>query len=454
MGKSSRRSRQTAAPKSDVGRDVATAGADDVASSGGMSAAPPQFILLDMLGGGDDEKGQSLVRDCSCRGESGFGHLSCIAKYAERKYQDSDQDDNQDSLETWETCPNCNQYYQHELRLDLADALLAFLESFPNHPVYGNFSCCPLRYMEGMYLKLYALSEQQVGTYLDDIWKVALELMSLIEKLRACPPWVFGPAVLERFTELEALIYNQYGMTTVKKHKTVLENEGAQAAIKYFEHYRDLSRKVGDSEGITDAGIKVSQCQLAFNGSSLGSSISFLQDQYKQTPSHENGLSLHVALSSERHSIEDERLLAELLVSSRQIHGVEHEQTTFLLKTLKKRRARQVCLKSRALAVEFYQAIRYEEGNKCLVQGPIATSRDVDKEKTFIVGTDDLILTPGTPVLCHGLKNASHLNGKIGDARMFDPLKERYPVHFEDANLKPCLIKLENIRIIFDLPEK
>jgi hypothetical protein len=35
---------------------------------------------------GPDDEGKSLVRDCSCRGDSaGFAHLSCLTKYAEQK---------------------------------------------------------------------------------------------------------------------------------------------------------------------------------------------------------------------------------------------------------------------------------------------------------------------------------------------------------------------------------
>jgi hypothetical protein len=41
------------------------------------------YICLDE---GPDEGGNSLVRDCSCRGDAmGFAHLSCIVKYAEQK---------------------------------------------------------------------------------------------------------------------------------------------------------------------------------------------------------------------------------------------------------------------------------------------------------------------------------------------------------------------------------
>ena len=33
----------------------------------------------------EEEEGMPLVRDCSCRGNSGYAHFSCLAKYAEQK---------------------------------------------------------------------------------------------------------------------------------------------------------------------------------------------------------------------------------------------------------------------------------------------------------------------------------------------------------------------------------
>ena len=79
---------------------------------------------------------------------------------------------------------------------------------------------------------------------------------------------------------------------------------------------------------------------------------------------------------------------------------------------------------------------------------------DRKKAEGIIVDANDVSLYLGTPVVCHGLKNASHLNGKIGDVRERQNKSGRYLVHFEDSSLKPCLVKHVNVRILFDLPEK
>jgi hypothetical protein len=59
-------------------------------------------------------------------------------------------------------------------------------------------------------------------------------------------------------------------------------------------------------------------------------------------------------------------------------------------------------------------------------------------------------------VICHGLVSASHLNGELGDVR--DVKKNetgiRLAVHFEKKGAKSALVKPENLRIVFELPDE
>ena len=55
-------------------------------------------------------------------------------------------------------------------------------------------------------------------------------------------------------------------------------------------------------------------------------------------------------------------------------------------------------------------------------------------------------------MISHGLNNASHLNGEIGDAMAYNYGTGRYGVHFEDKSLKPVAVKKENLRIVFEFP--
>jgi hypothetical protein len=102
----------------------------------------------------------------------------------------------------------------------------------------------------------------------------------------------------------------------------------------------------------------------------------------------------------------------------------------------------------------YFQAIRYEDdGDTLVVNGPILKPRQVDDEREFQV-TSDSVIPLGCPVVCHGLTGATHLNGKLGQVRSARESKTgpRADVLFEDKNLNSASVKLENLRIVFDLP--
>jgi hypothetical protein len=52
-----------------------------------MMAVPDGASCYICLDEGCDDEGKPLVRDCSCRGSTGFAHLSCIVEYAKQKSQ-------------------------------------------------------------------------------------------------------------------------------------------------------------------------------------------------------------------------------------------------------------------------------------------------------------------------------------------------------------------------------
>ena len=83
--------------------------------------APSCYICLE---DGPDETGGEVRRDCSCRGGSGYVHLSCIANYAEQKYNISKKVGNK----PWTNCPNCNQRYLNEFAIDLARECVACMK--------------------------------------------------------------------------------------------------------------------------------------------------------------------------------------------------------------------------------------------------------------------------------------------------------------------------------------
>ena len=62
---------------------------------------------------------------------------------------------------------------------------------------------------------------------------------------------------------------------------------------------------------------------------------------------------------------------------------------------------------------------------------------------------DEVILTPYALVQCVNLKGAKHLNGKRCWVAGYDKKTSRHSVKFEDTDLKPCLVKAGNLRLLF-----
>mmetsp|Transcript_5527 Transcript_5527/g.9901 ORF Transcript_5527/g.9901 Transcript_5527/m.9901 type:complete len:215 (-) Transcript_5527:861-1505(-) len=79
-----------------------------------------------------DECGKLPERDCSCRGQSGFAHASCIIEYAKSKSKEAGEYDVHEFVDPWRICPNCKQRYQHELAIDLVNSCLSFIDE--THP--------------------------------------------------------------------------------------------------------------------------------------------------------------------------------------------------------------------------------------------------------------------------------------------------------------------------------
>ena len=173
------------------------------------------------------------------------------------------------------------------------------------------------------------------------------------------------------------------------------------------------------------------------------------------------GVDLALALHNAHHSIESERFLTKLMHICRRVHGQDHRSTEKTLAALEKVRTRLINMRANIC----YQALRYEnDGESIVVQGPMIDEEKRDEEtryeekKVMTVESKDVIPMRGTPVVVHSLPvgSMSHLNGKIGDIRAYseDEDDRTCEIHFEEEGLDPAFVKLENLRIVFDVPEK
>ena len=108
---------------------------------------------------------------------------------------------------------------------------------------------------------------------------------------------------------------------------------------------------------------------------------------------------------------------------------------------------------------KLFQALRYEDdGNKCVVKGPISMTgpRNFDEEETVTIESEEIIrFAPGTPVICNGLKLASVLNNKIGYVLGWSEPNESdiaERVRFEDKEQGTAPVRAKFLRILFELP--
>jgi hypothetical protein len=150
------------------------------------------------------------------------------------------------------------------------------------------------------------------------------------------------------------------------------------------------------------------------------------------------------------HGIEAERLVMKLAADSRRVHGPEHNCTATADALLEKCKKRFVYYDEKK-----FEALRYEDdGEICVVTGPVTEPRQADKEQILRVALT--VPKLGCVVVCTGLVSSPHLNGKLGDVRYgkFVGSVFRIDVHFEDAELKSAWVKPENLRIVFELPGK
>ena len=395
---------------------------------------------------GPDESGQPLRRDCSCRGGSGWAHLSCIVGYAKQKTEQWNIRDGMDKFpEPWHVCPGCKQDYQNELAVELANEFVSFVKE---------------KYPDDHRKHVWALSGQLGLSHVagEEVKDVSIKILSCIIAYTKA----VNAAPTKDLQAVEAKAYNNLG------HIALVEGtkESAKTAMEYFEKYRDICEAAGWTTGVTSSEYNIACAKAKYEGGSDKITEEILekfQKAYKQSVEKfgqessatiKSGIFLVTTLKKAFHRIEAERLLTKLVAICKRVHGPEHDITKRVDSNLQNCKVRCVKISSR---IGVFQALRYEEdGEKCVMQGPIAKPRNIQEEETLTIdNTSDVLRFPlGTPVVCNGLKKATHLNGKIGDIRSYDEDNECYKVHFEDEGLEPWSLRAKFLRVVFELHEE
>jgi hypothetical protein len=99
--------------------------------------------------------------------------------------------------------------------------------------------------------------------------------------------------------------------------------------------------------------------------------------------------------------------------------GPDHEMTLGCESGLEKAESRTIIVTEGLMLIQQYYVCSISEDGYYVVE-ETKTSRDMrpgGKTVTRIPIDSEYMIMGGTPIVCCGLKNASHLNGKIGDIK-------------------------------------
>jgi hypothetical protein len=312
-----------------------------------------------------------------------------------------------------------------------------------------------------------------------DAEAIASKFISAQNRLKSKLDVVDGNEGLMRY--FQELVANGYA-TIATFYSVTKSQEGLLKAIEFYEKASDVFKTMDTPEAqMARMAIDkiISEVHSDLSGNVVEGDDHYdvkIHEQKYQTfigrfgeddpMTIEMGVAFALALMDEEfRTIEAERLLKKLLDMSRLTHGPDHRSTKKVCEAL------QLTTMRRKVIVVFpdnsvlFQALRYEnEGGECVVQGPIGIPRQLEKEEEYTMDSIDIIPSVGTPVVCHSLQKAAHLNGKIGEVRKFDTKEkedgrkyfdkdvDRCVVYFEDEGLKPVSVKATNLRVVFNLP--
>lgn len=195
------------------------------------------------FGEGPDESGQPLRRDCSCRGGSGFAHLSCIVGYAKRKSDQWDGWGPEKFAEQWHKCPNCKQDYQNELSVELVSEFASFVaERYPDDQVKT------ITVLDRKLFCLLDLARQQ-PVKREEAKQIANKILSIIEQVKNADPTRLLVAP-EWIVRSEAGTYNLLGSFAMMEGIMEGTTEGEKIAIEYFEKCQEIFNQPGVSVSV------------------------------------------------------------------------------------------------------------------------------------------------------------------------------------------------------------
>ena len=209
-----------------------------------LSSIPNDGVCYFCLGEEGDDEGKPLVRDCSCRGNSGFAHLSCLTKYAEQKCRAAGDGEMATFTEPWYKCNNCKQPFQNQLAIDLASACVSFAEATYGHPDSGKWD--KLKIMAALRFKINKLGDSDADRTM--LINQLLDTVKQTKKDLNMIRWIHKPKGSEEYryyrllcVEYEAYAYAELGTLLISD----TSEEGFKIAITHYKKVRAIYNLVG-----------------------------------------------------------------------------------------------------------------------------------------------------------------------------------------------------------------
>jgi hypothetical protein len=405
-----------------------------------------------------DDAGNLPVRDCSCRGDSaGFAHLSCLTKYAEQKSKQAPDWNIKAFANPWSVCNNCKQPFQNQLAIDLAYAYVSFTEATYSHE--RNSKWDKMKVMDSLRLKI-VLCTDNCNDY-----NHLLSMVDQTKKDLQMSGWIHMPKGSEEYEYYKLLCgeYEAFAHMNLGRLATSLEDH--RIAIGHIKKTRAIYNLLGMKDSAQEMDTIISSVDDGDTSSSTvtKSPLEVMKTAYDTSLTNhgmnsevtiQTGLHYAKHLWDANHFIDAERLFTKVAITSRQVHGPHHKRTIEAEELLKKYKDRYVYVLPDNKP---FQALHYEnDGEICVVQGPITIPRKLEDERMYHFANNLVIPNIGCTVICHGLVSASHLNGELGEVRSAklnaNAMGIRLAVYFEKKGVKSALVKPENLRIAFELP--
>jgi len=389
------------------------------------------------------------MRGCACRGDSGFAHISCLVEYSGRKSDDryvrlgealGQVEDAVDGA--WKICHNCRQHYVGDMKDALARARFRHVESeeIPQHDP---------RYVSALI---------DLGRNSDvSILERALELSK---------------------TDEMAMRYPKYQVYALMSLYNAHKNEGGTAlGLDFLHEAHRLSKKIPKEIGFPGRFIQLLEGLIHKEESKLKGGTGILDspalknelklieelDGRNSEWAFQSTLLLAISLLKEGKVKESLGTLKGRLDDARRFLGPDHPTTKemedgveYFQKAMEE--APYAAPTISAFLISGNPALNGKEvmvlratkdGLKYIIQLPDPATPTSNAPTKVKVLPTKLIFSNGAPVECFGLLNPRHLNGKKAKVQSFDKEKGSYRVEFCDTSLKPCLVKPENVKLLF-----